>query len=213
MKNPFIVGQRVYLRCLERDDLNGNMLQWANDPEITEFMYMGTVPNSIEALQREYDALMGDFPGNLLQQSVTPKTVLFAVVERKNDIHIGNVGIFDISWLTQVGEFRAIIGERDYWGGGNASEAYELTIRYAFDRLNLRRLVAGCRADHVASIFGLRRVGFEQEGRQREHFMRAGVPHDMCLFGLLRRDFDKLHPPDAVKAARKPAGAKAKPRG
>ena len=206
MNNPYLVGELVYLRCLEREDLKGNMLCWANDQEITNFMYMGTVPNSLEALEREYDALMRDFPGNLLQQSITPSAVVFAVVEREHDTHIGNVGIFDISWYTQVGEFRAVFGERDYWGGGYPAEAYDLVIRWAFDRLNLRRLVAGTRADHVASIFGLRRAGFEQEGRQREHFLRGGTAYDICLFGLLRREFEAKFPQTKGQTPHRPEG-------
>lgn len=189
MHHPFLKGQKVYLRALERSDLAGKMFEWANDPDVTHFMYMGTFPNTIEALEREYDALIGGVPGNLTQGAAYPTQLVFAVIDAHDDVHIGNVGLYGISWINGVAEIRIVLGEKAYWGGGRATEAYTLAIRYAFDRLNLRRLYAGTRADHIASARVLEKLGFVQEGRQRQHFLRNNRPYDTVLFGLLRDEF------------------------
>ena len=194
MYHPYLVGDRVYLRALERKDLAGNMFQWANDPEVMHFMYMGTFPNTIEALEHEYEVLIGAKTAGLLQLPNYPRNVVFAIVDEESDSHIGNVGFFGINWITRVGEIRAIIGEKECWGGGYIFEAYRLAIQYAFDRLNLRRLVAGTRADHVASVIALKKVGFVQEGRRREHFLRNERTYDTLQFGLLRDEFFALFP-------------------
>ena len=34
MKNPFLIGSKIYLRPLEREDA-GTVLPWVNDPEVT----------------------------------------------------------------------------------------------------------------------------------------------------------------------------------
>ena len=192
MYHPYLVGDKVYLRSLEREDLKGNMFQWANDPEVTHFMYMGTFPNTIEALEHEYEVLMGAKTAGLLQLPSYPTDVVFAVIDKESDSHIGNAGFFGINWITRAAEFRAIIGEKAYWGGGYAFETYCLAIEYAFDRLNLRRLCAGCRADHFAAVMAMKRVGFVQEGRQREHFQRNEQAYDILLFGLLRDEYFAL---------------------
>jgi RimJ/RimL family protein N-acetyltransferase len=191
---PFLAGDKVYLRALEREDLKGNMFQWANDPEVTHYMYMGTFPNTREALQREYELLTANGGGSILQHPVTPGNVVLAVVDRKEDVHIGNVGFFGISWLYRTAEFRTIIGERAYWGGGHASEAYCLAIEYAFDRLNLRKLWGGCREDNFPAVMALKRVGFVQEGRLREQILRNEQAYDVIMFGLLREEFFSLFP-------------------
>jgi hypothetical protein len=39
-RHPFIVGERLYLRGLTREDLSGNMFGWANDAdEIQHMLY------------------------------------------------------------------------------------------------------------------------------------------------------------------------------
>ena len=44
-----------------------------------------------------------------------------------------------------------IIGDDAYWGRGFASEAIKLVISYAFDRLKLHKLTAGCYATNAGA--------------------------------------------------------------
>jgi RimJ/RimL family protein N-acetyltransferase len=199
MHHPYIIGETVYLRGLERADLGGPMFQWANDPEVTHYMYMGTFPNTIEGLEREYDMLIGNTPSALIQAPGNPLHVTLAIVDKQSDIHIGNIGFYGISWLTGVAELRTIIGEKSHWGGGWAAEAYLLALRYAFDRLNLRRIWAGCRADHLAAVVALENAGFVREGRQRQHFLRNGRAYDILLYGLMSQEFKTLFPAQASR--------------
>lgn len=47
MNNPFLVGERIYFRPLDVNDLE-RLIKWINDPEITVFLTMGRFPvNSI----------------------------------------------------------------------------------------------------------------------------------------------------------------------
>jgi len=197
MYHPYIVGNNIYLRALERSDLSGRMFQWANDQEVTHYMYMGTFPNTLEGLEREFDILGSNAPSGLIQIPGNPSHVTLGIIAKEDDVHIGNIGFYSISWLTGVAELRTIIGEKTYWGGGHAAEAYILALGYAFDRLNLRRIWAGCRADHLAAVFALENVGFVREGRQRQHFLRNGRAYDILMYGLLRQEFLDLFPPGA----------------
>ena len=140
MNHAFLVGELVYLRALERADLSGPMFDWAHDPGVTHFMYLGWVPNTLEALDREFALLTENGTAGLLQISAHPSNLVFAIVDKKTDIHIGNAGLFGINWVTGVAEFRAIMGDTQYWGGGYAIEAYRLILTYAFDRLNFPRI-------------------------------------------------------------------------
>lgn len=44
MKNPFLVGEKVYLRPLERDDAS-LLLPWVNNPDVIANLIMYTLKN------------------------------------------------------------------------------------------------------------------------------------------------------------------------
>ena len=186
----FLAGSRIFLRPLEREDLIGNMRRWANDPEITGFMSMGTFPNTVEGLEYEYAQLVADrHTAGLLQNPQSPSNLVFAVITRDGNQHVGNVGLYSLNWIMRTAEVRVLLGEKEFRGRGYAGEAYRLVIEYAFDRLNMRRLHAGARVDNVASIVVLKKLGFVEEGRRREAFYRNEQAYDVIELGLLRREF------------------------
>jgi RimJ/RimL family protein N-acetyltransferase len=205
MHHPFLIGEKVYLRALERTDLTGPMFDWAHDPEVTEYMVMGFVPNTVEALEREFSALTKNGTAGLLQLPEHPANIILAIIDRQTDTHIGNIGLFGINWLMRIAEIRHLLGNRQYWGGGYALESYRLFIHYAFDRLNLRRIAAGIRADNVRTRALLKKVGFVDEGCAREHYLRNEQPYDIAMVGLLRRDFYALFPSEDREAVREPS--------
>ncbi|HKS96082.1 MAG TPA: GNAT family protein [Terriglobia bacterium] len=204
MHHPFLIGKKVYLRALERGDLTGPMFDWAHDPEVTEYMVMGFVPNTLEALEREFSVLTENGTAGLLQLSEHPENIVLAIIDRQTDTHIGNIGLFGINWLMRVAEIRHVVGNRQYWGGGYAFETYRLFIPYVFDRLNLRRLAAGIRADNTRTRALLKKIGFVDEGCAREHYLRNERPYDIAMVGLLRRDFYALFPPENREAVPEP---------
>lgn len=64
--------------------------------------------------------------------------------------------------------------DRTKEGRGLMSEALGLVVRYAFDVLNLKRLVAGHLPHNVKSSRVLTRAGFVREAYQREYFWIGG---------------------------------------
>ena len=37
MKNPFLLGEKIYLRGLNEKDINGNYIKWLNDSEVCKY--------------------------------------------------------------------------------------------------------------------------------------------------------------------------------
>ena len=54
MKNPFIVGDKIYLRPLDMDDIDSFVL-WLNDHEVRQYLSMITPLNKV----REKDFIEG----------------------------------------------------------------------------------------------------------------------------------------------------------
>jgi [ribosomal protein S5]-alanine N-acetyltransferase len=76
-----------------------------------------------------------------------------------------------------------------HWGRGYATEAAGAVVEWAFGVRGMRRLHAHCIADNVASAMVLRRLGFREEARLREHEAIRGAFHDVLIFGLLREEW------------------------
>lgn len=187
MRRPFLVGQRLYLRLLEESDISQDYVGWLNDAEVTRYMETGTYPSTPESIRTYLERFQG-----------STTDVIFAIVDRETDQHIGNVTLNNINWIHRTADTGLIIGRKDFWGKGCAFEAWSLVLEYAFQRLGLRKIIAGAIADNTASIAVLEKLGFRVEGRLRQEFLVDGEYRDGVRLGLLREEFHKyVQSPDS----------------
>jgi len=178
MQQPFLIGQKLYLRPLEESDTCGEYLKWLNDAEVTRFMETGKFPSTPETIR----LFMERFRGSATD-------IILAIVDQKTDQHIGNVTLNHINWIHRTAETGLMIGRKDFWGKGYAFEAWSVVLEYAFQRLGLRKIIAGAIIDNVASIAVLKKLGFKIEGTFRQEFLVEGEYRDGVRFGLLREEF------------------------
>ena len=179
MYHPFIVGEKIYLRGLEKNDLSGNMFQWVNDPEVTYFMMMrGERPNSMELMEEEYE-----------RYTRSKNDVVFGIVDKKTDTLIGRVGLYDIHRISHFGEFRIIIGEKEYWNKGYGTEATKLTVQYGFETLNLSKVWLHTNAENKGAIKAYENAGFVHEGVLRQEIYRNGRYYDAVRMSILRDEY------------------------
>lgn len=76
-----------------------------------------------------------------------------------------------------------------YWDRGYCSQAVKAVIQYAFDELELHRLHARCFVRNPASARVLHKLGFQHEGRRRQHVRKWDQLEDIDLYGLLRAEW------------------------
>lgn len=175
MRNPFLIGERLYLRPLEEADA-AVCHAWLNDPEVRRTLRLRSVPHT-EASVRE-----------LLRRHDPRRDQAFAIVLRGDDIYVGNCGLYAIDPIDRVARLAIVIGRRDQWGRGFGSEAVRLLCHHAFDSLDLRKVTFACFATNDRGMHLARQLGFELEGRLREQIYVEGQWVDELLFGLLRSD-------------------------
>lgn len=179
MFHAFLVGEKTYLRALEREDLEGNYFQWLNDYEVTKGLSSGTFPNSKAAMEDYFNRMQTS--GN---------NILFAIIEKETDRHIGNLGIVDVDWVKRiVGSIGILIGEKDCWGKGYGTEVLKLAVEYCFKRLNMHKIVQAAAISSVASIKFLEKLGFVLEGTLRKEAFIDGEYQDGVRYGLLREEY------------------------
>ena len=80
-----------------------------------------------------------------------PHQVVWAIVIKHNDRLIGGTSLEHIDWRNRRAESGTIVGEKDEWGKGYASEAMRLRTRYAFRELGLETVTTRVVIDNEAS--------------------------------------------------------------
>src|SRR5258707_1391475 len=103
MQNPFIVGERLYLRPLEPAQDNHLYSTWMNDEEIRR--YFSIYPTSDYRGKERLEQLYKD-----------GKHIIFGIALKENNRLIGLVGLKDIDYINQTAEFYNIVGDKSVGG-------------------------------------------------------------------------------------------------
>ena len=173
----FLEGERIYLREVRPSDVNESYYRWMNDPEVTRYLETRFFPNAMEGLREYVASKLGD-----------RDNVFLAIVLKQGDRHIGNIKLGSINWIHRFADVGLMIGEKDCWGKGYATEAISLVTLYAFKTLNLHRLTAGCYDANMGSAKAFIKAGWRQEGIRKSHFYSNGTYLDDVLLGVIRSD-------------------------
>lgn len=177
MRNPLVVGSRVYLRALETNDAETDAAQ-AN-AETETFMYRGRAPASPLAFARwiEED---GKHP--------MPSEIHLAVCLRDGDRYIGAVSLHHVDYLNRTAETGSGLAD-GFRNQGFGTEAKMLLLEYAFDRLHLHAIHSHVFEHNTRSAAALRKQGYRYAGRRKWDDVKGGVYRDGLLFDLLREEW------------------------
>ncbi len=173
-------GNSVLLRPVNRSDIS-YFLKWFNDPEVIQYLVM-YLPMT-EMGEEKWIEEIG---------TTRARTDAFFVIEAvgsEGNKVIGTIGLHGISPKDHYATFGIAIGEKDYWSKRYGTEATRLIIKYGFEQLNLHRISSSAFSFNERSIRLHNKVGFKEEGRQRESIFKNGKYHDMVIFGLLRDEW------------------------
>lgn len=175
----FLKGTRLYLRELRESDVNDDYYRWMNDSETGRYMNHRFFPQSKEGILRYMQAHSG-----------TNNEVMFAFCLLENDRHIGNGKLGPIDWINRHGEVSLLIGEKDCWGKGYATEGIGLIVQYAFQRLGLHRLNAGMYTANLGSKRAFEKNGFQLEGTRKDFAYSSEGWQDAYMMGLIRPQYE-----------------------
>lgn len=167
-------GPRVYLRPLKLIDAHGPYLTWMNDPEVMQHL---------ESRFKRYS--VADLEKYLQEVTQQPSIHFLAICLKDGERHIGNLKLGPVNPLHRCGEIGIIIGAKDCWGQGYATEAISLLAAYAFGPLQLHKLTAGCYATNEGSARAFCKAGFSIEGRRISQCWQEDRFVDTILLGMV----------------------------
>ena len=145
--------ERLALRPVCEEDLD-RILEFRNLPEVNRWLIRTEVePEAFKAEWRRTSADPDDHTVAVVLGDVVVGIVFLEVADGmgqpgmppRTEAHLGY--IFDPA----------------YGGRGYATEAVIAVLAHAFGRLGVRRITAGCFADHLASVRILEKVGMRRE--------------------------------------------------
>ena len=109
-----------------------------------------------------------------------------SVITKMEGSCIGRVGLRGLDWNWKKVESLSYWIDPKNWNQGYATEASWALCHAAFEELDMRRVASQALDRNSTSQAVLRRLGFMEEGRERQALCVRGRCMDMVLFGLLR---------------------------
>lgn len=178
MRNPLVIGPRLYLRPSEKEDGNDLARFQAIEPET--FMERGRVPFSPLA----FDALI-----ERVYKQQPPEDVWLTACLKTDDVSIGTFQLFDIDWINRSAETGAWIHDPAYRGQGYGTEAKHLLLEYAFDHLHLHVINSYVWEPNTRSAAAVLKQGYRPAGRLKWEDIKHGVHRDALQFDILRDEW------------------------
>ena len=163
-----IGDDRIVLRAWAQDDLEA-LGKLRNDLTLQEMLMSQPRPNSADRVQAW-----------LTEKSERDDTVFFVIAERDCDRVLGYVQVVNMNTMHGSGELGICIGP-DLQGSGHGSSAMALLEDYLIRVFNLRKLLLHVIANNERAIKFYLKLGFEEVGRMKDHFLNNGEYRDIVI--------------------------------
>ena len=179
MKDKIVAqGEKIYLRELVEDDVTDRYLSWFRDPQVTEFLEARNLTSK-------------DVIDYIRAGKETATYYMFAICSNESGLHVGNLKVGPIERKHMLSDLVTVIGDKNYWGIGLATEAIMLGNELAFSHYGIRKLSAGMYADNIRSIKAYTKAGWVIEAILQGHYLLNGKILDrICVACFNPKYFD-----------------------
>jgi RimJ/RimL family protein N-acetyltransferase len=178
MQNPYIIGNRYYLRHPTLQDAEGSWHEWFSDPLVTQFLIDRNLPNSIENQVGFYKSLSTD-----------ASKVVLSICSLEDDKHVGVCSLSSINWFHRFGDLSIVLDPSYKTDPTCAIEALSLLLEIAFLRLNLLNIKSIYVSSNVHTHSLMHFFGFRDVGVMTKIVFCSGSYHDLTYAQLSREDW------------------------
>jgi RimJ/RimL family protein N-acetyltransferase len=164
------MNDRIFLRELKHTDVTNGYLGWFKDNLVTSFL---------------------EVDGNLLTKKMvtdyidegtnTGNYFMYAICLVDTGEHLGNLKVGPINKKHGVSDLVCVIGDRNFWGVGLATEAIQLGNKLAFEKYDIRKLHGQIYADNIGSVKAYCKAGWIIEGVIKGRYLVNNQPMDQLL--------------------------------
>ena len=166
-----ILIKRLLLVPYTDERVTGEHVAWLKDPEVVRYSEQRHVGHTLNT-QKLYVGWT----------NLNGKLWLI----RHNGEDIGSISV-RIDKNNKVGNMGILIGRKDIWGRGYATEAWQAVMKYCFTELELRKVECGTMNANIGMRKTAVKSGMAAEGIRLGHFLLDGETQDMLLYGKLAK--------------------------
>ncbi|MFD0617055.1 GNAT family N-acetyltransferase [Paenibacillus sp. GCM10027629] len=172
----FLEGTKVYLRPVNSADTEAyyQLLHDADMLRLTGTQHYFTR----EQIERYIDS-----------KSQDSSSILLLIADAATDEVIGDIALQDISDTNRSANLRIAISAARHQGRGYGTEAIQLLLDYGFGIRNLHRIELNVYAYNERAQHVYRKLGFQQEGIQRDALFYNHEYHDAILMSMLEHEY------------------------
>jgi len=149
-----IETDRLVIRPFQPTDLNA-FIGFMTNEDATRFLTFDTNQKTTGGAAALFEFVLSSYA------SEDPVFAL-AIVDKSTDTYLGSVGLSKLQDESAVEVYYSLLPE--YWGWGFATEATAAVLYYAFEELDLDRVVANANEQNPKSFEVAKNVGMRDEG-------------------------------------------------
>ena len=177
--DKILQGDVVYLRSCQLEDVTDEYVSWLNDETVNQYLETRFSEQTTETVYTYVKRMIE-----------SEKDYLFAIIDKKDEKHIGNLHISMFPVHNRC-EIAAFIGDKRYWGNGRPVDYIKIGTKFAFEELQTDWIGGGIYASNIFSLKAILKAGYKQEGYRRSYVFvgKEGKRDDVYLVGMTKEDF------------------------
>lgn len=152
------------------------MMEMNADPEVTRFVGEPPILNILEAEKIIRERLIAQWDQYKMGRFT---------VRLKDGTYIGWCGLRYFPECDEVD--LGYLFKKKYWGQGFASESSMAILKYGFETLKLKKIMAKAVPDNVNSIRVMQRIGMTYRGYRSE----PGDPHPHVIYDMTKEEYKR----------------------
>lgn len=176
-----LIGEKIILRPLKIEDLEKTH-QWRNNLELIKLTQGIRFPKTLE--------MDKDWFFNALNDK-SNRNIYFGIDEIETGEFVGIIQLNNIDYISGTASWGFVIGDKSKQGKGYGNDAPILFFEYAFNTLNLRKIISYNVVYNKVTFRMQEKLGCKQEGILKKHVFFDGEYHDVIILSLFKEDFLK----------------------
>ncbi len=145
-----IETERLCLEPISKKFVTKRYLEWLNDPDVYKFLV--SKGNYTLRKLKKY-----------INQITKKEVLMWAIIFKENQIHVGNIKMDPINFSNNSVELGIMIGDKNFWGMGIATETIFAVAKYCFTKLDFEVITLGVEKENLSAIRAYSKIGFIED--------------------------------------------------
>lgn len=171
--------ERLILRKFKDEDASDLFNNWANDSNVTKYLTWPTHEN----LDTSKYVI-----GLWLNEYSNSDHYNWCIEIKESGQAIGSISVVSIDENVEAVEIGYCIG-KEYWDKGIVTEAFSSIIKFLFEEVDVKRIVAKHDTNNPASGAVMKKCGLKFEGVNRKAGKNNTGICDMAVYSILKEEY------------------------